>query len=302
MGRAIALLTDFGTDDIYVGVMKGIMHAICPDATFIDITHAIEPQNIKQAAFALLNSYKYFAPGTVFLVVVDPGVGSQRKMIAVESGEFVFIAPNNGVLSYTTMDMDDQSEEHGIYELDNPHYWLPELYKSMNLTHRYILDVSNTFHGRDVMAPAAALIARGELVSSIGTHNDNDFVILNEDYPQLKDGRIDGEVRHVDRFGNVVTNIHSIWWDWDNADILATYPYNNPQPRRLQINPINVYVNVNGQNIQGIHRTYSEVAQGELLALIDSNGYLEIAVNQGSAAALLNVKVGDPVSVKIGNT
>jgi S-adenosyl-L-methionine hydrolase (adenosine-forming) len=298
MGRAIALLTDFGTDDIYVGVMKGVMHSIYPEATFIDITHAIEPQNIKQAAFALLNSYKYFAPGTVFLVVVDPGVGSERKMIAAESGEFVFVAPNNGVLSYATMDMDDQSEEHGIYELDNPQYWLPELYKSMNLTHRYILDVSNTFHGRDIMAPAAALIARGELVSMLGTRNDNDFVTLDEDYPQFKDGRIDGEVRHIDRFGNVVTNIHSMWRDWDNSGEIEVSQYG----QNLRVVPSDIVISISGQKIRGIRLTYSEIQPGELLALIDSNGYLEIAVNQGSAAALLNVKVGDPASVKIGNT
>jgi len=287
MGRAIALLTDFGTDDIYVGVMKGVMHAICPDATFIDITHAIEPQNIKQAAFALLNSYKYFAPGTVFLVVVDPGVGSERRLLAVELGDYMFVAPDNGVLMYVSREL--RGESGDWVELNMPKYHL-----GMK---------SNTFHGRDIFAPVAAYLASGIRIKEIGSE-PNDQSIAAISYPRLHfrtENDLLAEVVHIDHFGNLITSIGL--FHWNTVDELTFEPrFWGNYDGVLSIAAADVEVTVNEHLITPLRRTYGRARRGEILALIDSNGYLEIAVNQGSAAALLNVKVGDPVSVKIGNT
>src|SRR5262245_43284438 len=136
MPGLIALLTDFGTDDIYVGVMKGVMKSIAPDVDFVDITHAITPQSIQEGALALKNSYRYFPQGTIFLVVVDPGVGSTRRPIVVEAGDYYFVAPDNGVLSYTLAELSVTNVQ--AFELSNPVYRLQ--------------NISNTFHGRDVFA------------------------------------------------------------------------------------------------------------------------------------------------------
>ncbi len=143
---SIALLTDFGLQDTYVGVMKGVMLDICPEARLIDLTHAIRPQDVRQAALALLDSYRYLPRRTVFLVVVDPGVGSTRRAIAVDAGPYWFVGPDNGVLSYALREIG----EWEAFELTNDRYWLP--------------DSSNTFHGRDIFAPVAAHIAYGSSV------------------------------------------------------------------------------------------------------------------------------------------
>src|SRR5664279_4495717 len=159
MSRLIVLLTDFGTTDSYVGVMKGVMLGIAPDAQFVDLTHAIEPQNIRQAAFTLLNSYRFFPAGTIFLVVVDPGVGSERKPIAVCAGGsfaegYTFVAPDNGVLSYVLHELGDAQ----AVELDNPAY--------------HLAGISYTFHGRDIFAPAVAHLAAGIALDQLGSPLD----------------------------------------------------------------------------------------------------------------------------------
>src|SRR5688500_2938100 len=148
MSRLIALLTDFGTEDIYVGVMKGVMKSIAPDAEFIDITHAITPQSIQEGALALKNSYHYFPQGTIFLVIVDPGVGSTRRPIVVTAGGYTFVAPDNGVLSYMLVELITISDVQA-FNLAHPSYRLQ--------------NISNTFHGRDVFAPAAAHLASGKV-------------------------------------------------------------------------------------------------------------------------------------------
>src|SRR5690349_6122403 len=150
MNNTIAILTDFGTKDIYVGAMKGVIHRIAPQAVVIDITHHIEAQNVRQAAFSLLGSYTYFAAGTTFLVVVDPGVGSTRKPIVVRAGDYVFVAPDNGVLTYVLANF----ESFEAFELTKQDLWLPE--------------TSATFHGRDVFAPVAAHIAAGIPLEHVG--------------------------------------------------------------------------------------------------------------------------------------
>ena len=148
MTRTVALLTDFGTTDTYVGVMKGVMLGICPDLQFVDLTHAIQPQNVKQAAFALLNSYRFFPPDPIFLVVVDPGVGSERRAIAARAGGYTFVAPDNGVLSYLLRELGHVAS----VELNN-------LQQSLAKVGYRRERISSTFHGRDIFAPAAALLA-----------------------------------------------------------------------------------------------------------------------------------------------
>ncbi|MBZ0277730.1 MAG: SAM-dependent chlorinase/fluorinase [Anaerolineae bacterium] len=279
MNPTIALLTDFGSSDIYVGVMKGVMQGICPEAHFLDITHSINPQNVRQAAFALLNSYTYFSPGTIFLVVVDPGVGSTRKPIAVQAGDYIFVAPDNGVLTYVLAELDVQT----IVELSNPSFQRPA--------------ISNTFHGRDIFAPAAAHLAAGTPVTEIGTQIDH---LFKQPIPHLNiDGdSIMGEITHIDRFGNIITSIGQVRSEESGRLLL------HPRFGRLR-DPIRILVDhismtVHGQTISTLHTAYSEVERGGLLMLTDSSGYLEVAINQGNAAARLGVAIGDRVEVQIG--
>ncbi|RMG86329.1 MAG: hypothetical protein D6712_07790, partial [Chloroflexi bacterium] len=194
MTPTIVLLTDFGVTDIYVGVMKGVMRAICPSATFIDLTHAVQPQNVREGAYHLFNSYRYFPEGTVFLVVVDPGVGSARRPIIVRANGYTFIAPDNGILAYTLQDL---GGEYEAYELANPEYHMP--------------DMSVTFHGRDIFAPGAAHAAAGVPLAQFGPRLEQ---IKSLPTPQMviQEHKISGEVMHIDHFGNVATSIGKLRW------------------------------------------------------------------------------------------
>ncbi|MBZ0291047.1 MAG: SAM-dependent chlorinase/fluorinase [Anaerolineae bacterium] len=279
MSRTIAILTDFGIRDIYVGVMKGVMLNICNSARFIDITHAIQPQNVRQAAFALMNAYRYFAPGTIFLVVVDPGVGGRRRPVAVQAGDYFFVAPDNGVLAYVLSELNPGK----IVNLTNPAHQLSE--------------VSHTFHGRDIFAPAAAHIANGTPLEALGEVVDTlvDFMV-----PELEIGHktITGEVVHIDNFGNVVTSIGVVQWlDHEMAEL-------NPRFGRVdhtrQFHVRDVRVNINKWAADGLKRTYSEAEIGELLLTVDSNGYIEMAICQGNCASRLGTTIGDRVRMTIG--
>lgn len=278
MSPIVALLTDFGLQDNYVGVMKAVMSRIAPDVRFIDITHQIQPQQVRQAALTLLNSYRYFAPNTIFLVVVDPGVGGSRKCIAAEAGGYRFVAPDNGVLSFTLEELGGAS----MVELQNPAYRLP--------------DVSHTFHGRDVFAPAAAHLAAGVSLDELGPRVER---IAQQMKPQLRieAGQISGQVMHIDRFGNVITSIGALSW---NEQGLVLRPRFSRAQTAPVILPAQASVLIKERIVTGIRRSYSEVSRGELVALVDSSGFLEIACNQGSAAALLGVGGGESVILKTG--
>lgn len=254
----ITLTTDFGLRDPYVGIMKGVMTNIIPDVTLINLTHNVSPQDIRQAAFLLSTAIAYFPTGTVHLVVVDPGVGSERRPIAVRTNRACYVAPDNGVLS---MALAHDSAEV-IVHLTNSDYWLPH--------------VSATFHGRDIFAPAAAHLARGVPLQELGVPID-DIVRLSSSMPSRQpDGSIQGHVLHIDRFGNCITDI--------SADMLS------PE--------IPVYVNVAGHSIQGISTTYADVESGQATSLVGSSGFLEVAVRAGSAADQLNIQLRDTVSVE----
>jgi hypothetical protein len=280
MSGLIAMLTDFGRQDIYVGVMKGVMLSIFPDARFIDITHEIQPQNVRQGAFALLNSYRYFPKGTIFLVVVDPGVGTARKPIMVETDDCTFVAPDNGVLSYVL----HESAAYRVYELTDETYRLSQ--------------TSATFHGRDIFAPAAAHLAGGVLPSTMGVVLEQPFMLPLPAFA-VQGRQVSGEVVHIDHFGNVITSIGELRWGKEGR--LSLYPrLGAAGVPSMPIHAAEVIVQIGGQRVMGIVPTYDEVARGDLLALVGSNGYLEAAVNQGNAAARLDVRIGDPVEVHLG--
>lgn len=277
MRPLIALLTDFGIKDIYVGVMKGVMRQICPDVDFVDITHGITHQSVRGGAFALKNSYNYFPEHTIFLVVIDPGVGSARRPILVNAGGYQFIAPDNGVLSYVLADFDE-------YEA---------VILSNDIFHRD--KVSKTFHGRDIFAPAAAYVAQGtHKLADLGEPT-TDLMMLPLPQMSITQETISGEVVHIDHFGNVVTSIGPIKRVDDSKLAL-----NNSAGRARMIADL-VEVKIHSQIIAGIVGAYYEAPRGQLLAQLDSNGYLEIAINQDNAAQKLGVTIGDVVEVVIKN-
>lgn len=274
MTPLIALLTDFGTNDIYVGVMKAVIQQICPAARCIDLTHAISPQNVRQGAFALFNAYPFFSPGTVFLIVIDPGVGSTRRPIAVQAGEYLFVAPDNGILTYVLSELAPEK----VVVLENMDYQLP--------------DRSRTFHGRDIFAPAAAHLAAGVPLERFGAAAGDLFTLPAPTLTVAK-GQIEGEVMHIDRFGNIITSIGKLAWIHD--DSLMLRPRFGSFSGLVHITADRAAVTIADQELHTIQPSYSETARGEFVALVDSSGYLEIAVNQGNAAARLDVQVGDPV-------
>jgi S-adenosylmethionine hydrolase len=264
----ITLTTDFGLADGFVGVMRGVIYSIAPAARVIDISHGIEPQNIHQGAFVLANSVPFFPPDTIHVCVVDPGVGSARRAIAVRVGETILIGPDNGVLSPAIETLAAQNgASPSVVALDKPEFWLAR--------------VSNTFHGRDVFSPVAGHLAAGVRFSYLGSSLDG-FARLALAVPQRgAKGEITGQVVHIDRYGNLVTNIS----DRDIADL----------PRDELV------VEIAGRRVRGLARTYADGAPGELVALIGSPWKLEIAARDSSAARVLKVGVGEQVLVKAGN-
>ena len=281
MSSIIALLTDFGLQDIYVGVMKGVMLDIHPEARLVDISHAIEPQHVRQGAIALRDACTFFPAGTVFLVVIDPGVGSTRRPVAVQARGYTFVGPDNGVLTYALEKLDAEVQ---IVELVNPEYRLPQ--------------VSTTFHGRDIFAPAAAHLAAGVPLAHLGPSLER-LVQLPRPELNIAGASVTGEVTQIDRFGNITTSIGRL--RWVQEDRLLLEPVFEPQGGPLMVSAPEATVTLNGQTIHEIRVSYSEALRGDLLALVGSTGYLEVAVNQGDAARRLEVSVGDRVELVVGD-
>jgi len=258
MGSIVTLCTDFGTADGYVASMKGVILSIAPEARLVDITHQVPRHSVTQAAFVLGSAFSWFPPGTVHLAVVDPGVGGERRGVAVCFRSHYFVAPDNGLLSRVLAGEDP----FDAVVLTQSAYWLPE--------------VSHTFHGRDIFAPVAAHLANGVPLSSLG-EPVADLVRLELPVPRRReDGAIVAQVIHVDSFGNLVTNIP--------AGML-------PERGRRRIT-------VGGITVPGLSTTYSSVDAGDALALVGSHENLEIAVREGSAANVLGVGVGAQVLVE----
>lgn len=262
MRPIVAFLTDFGTRDHYAGVMKGVVLSICPDVTVVDVTHDLPAHDLAAAAYELDATYKYFPPGTIFVTVVDPGVGSARRGIAVEAGDWRFVAPDNGVL---TMVLRETPAKKTV-ELTERRYARPT--------------ISRTFEGRDRFAPAAAWMAKGIAITALG-RPAHDLVTL--DLPLLRENReeISGAVIRIDRFGNAITNI-----DHKAFERLAAGR--------------SVIILAGGEPVDRIVATYAEIGAGQVCALFGSTGHLELASQAGSAAELRSLTLGTPVVVRRG--
>lgn len=256
----VTLMSDFGTTDGYVAAMKGALLTVNPHATLVDVTHHVPRQDVTEAAFQLATVWSTFPEGTVHMTVIDPGVGSSRRPIIVEAGNHFFVTPDNGLLTLLSSNVPPDR----AVVLDRP-----ELFRA---------DVSTTFHGRDIFAPVAGLLAQGKVdITDLGTEIDPGSIVKLPWSPTLDEpGQVRAPVVSVDRFGNCRT--------------LLTQ-------RELPLDLSNVYVRCKDVTIRGIHRTYSDVPMGKTLALWGSHGGLEIAVRGGSAAQSWEIQRGDEVIV-----
>ncbi|HML22818.1 MAG TPA: SAM-dependent chlorinase/fluorinase [Aggregatilinea sp.] len=276
----IAILTDFGLSDAYVGTMKGVALSICPSAHLVDITHAIQPQNVRQAAYVLMTAYRHFPAHTVFLIVVDPGVGTAREPIAVATDHGIYVAPNNGVLSYVLPLLNVQ---HAVI-LQNDAY--------------YHTSRSATFHGRDIFSPGAAYLASGVPITEFGP-TVPELVELPDPTLTVGSEQITGEVIHIDHFGNVITSIGQLQWTAPETLELAPQ-FGADRDAVCAVDAARSRITVRGRTLDRIHRTYGAVDPGTMTVLVGSSGQLEIGVNQGSAAQQLNAKLGDIVTLDLG--
>lgn len=255
--KIITLLTDFGESDAYVGVMKGMIAQITSQLDIIDLTHQIPPQNLLAAKYVLFNAYPYFPSGTIHIVVVDPGVGSTRRGVAIELSNGYVVCPDNGICSGVL------DSAIAAVELTNPQYWR-------------VPNPSNTFHGRDIFAPVGAHLANGVPLAKLGQKVELESLV-RLDLPAIviNQPSIVGCVQYIDRFGNLITNI----------------------PERL--------VNQKSWQIIDLPRVihsataYSDVASGEAVTLVGSHGWVEIAINSGSAAAELNLTWQDKIHLLV---
>ncbi|MFC1553504.1 S-adenosyl-l-methionine hydroxide adenosyltransferase family protein [candidate division KSB1 bacterium] len=250
----ITLLTDFSSSDGYPGIMKGVILDIDPDAKIIDVTHDIPKWDIRSAAFVLLYAYEYFPRGSIHVCVVDPGVGSDREIIILETPDHLFIAPDNGLLSLIF----EKEENYKVYIID------PELDIFGN--------ISNTFHGRDIFAPTAAYLSLGENIMDFGEIY-SEFKTDLIPGPVINRELITGEIVYVDSFGNLISNIK-------RTDIEKFHKRKNIQ------------IEISDQKISGLKKSYDSAGKGEILALISSSDFLEIACCRCSASEILSVKIG----------
>jgi S-adenosylmethionine hydrolase len=257
----ITLTTDFGIQDHFVGVMKGVIYGICPEAQIVDLSHSVEPFHIVQAAFLVSQSWRYFPPGTVHVVVVDPGVGSSRRALLAGCDNQFFVGPDNGVLSTIYRSV----REPIVRTLTNTSYFLQT--------------VSATFHGRDVFAPVAAHLAKGAAPDSFGDTID-DYVLGYWDQPQRISRRVwSGTVLHVDRFGNLITNF-------------PVEEFASLQLRGFELS-------IGTRRLERLVNNYAEGSGDEPFLVFGSSNLLEIAVNQGNAGKLLGCGVGSPCELQI---
>ena len=264
MPPIITLTTDFGLQDEYVGVLKGVMAGLAPQARVIDLCHTVRAQDIRQGAFILQAAAPYFPKETIHLAIVDPGVGSNRQLLAVRAMGQVFLGPDNGIL---TPFLHDPRFEQAI---------------SLDCPQLYLTPLSATFHGRDILAPVAAALANGLGLSGLGPQ------ALKENLTKLASpalqidrihGNIAGSVIHIDHFGNLTTNIHQ-------RDLAG-----------LTADPASIQIFHKQQQVIGLTGTYASRPKGQMLALIGSRGYLELAIAWGNAARILGAEVDDPVRV-----
>ncbi len=255
--QLIALLTDFGTRDWYVAALKGVLMSHSPEARLVDVTHDIPPQDVLAGAFILAAAASWFPPKTVFLAVVDPGVGGERALLAVQTEHHYFIGPDNGLLAPSV----EQAKRRKIRQLTNRQLWLPQ--------------VSATFHGRDIMAPVAAYLAKGGAFDRVGVLA-NRMVTLRLPAVQRAGRVMRGQVIHIDTFGNLVTNISAASTAVrTRGSWVVRY-----KDRKARVVP-----------------SYAGGGPEELVAVAGSCGFIELAIREGSAAWALNAKRGDEVTL-----
>ncbi len=260
--RIITLTTDFGTEDGNAAVMKGVILGLNAHALVVDLTHDIPPQDVAAAAYVLRRAYTYFPPDTIHVVVVDPGVGTERRAIAVQSPEASFVAPDNGVLTYVIQELQDKGHELRIISLTNPQYWLSH--------------VSSVFHGRDIFAPVAAHLSLGVDIDAFGDELE-DYVMLPRPRLEMRPGKITGQVMHIDHFGNLLTNIPQSALDSVRDHFVTA---------------------IAASEISGLTKSFGHREAGDLIAYIDSSGHLAVALVNGSAQQTLNCQVGTPVEIR----
>jgi len=257
----ITLLTDFGSKNGFSGVLKGVIWKIAPDVHIADITHEITPQNIMEGAIALWRAAVYFPAGTIHVAIVDPGVGTSRRSLAARIGDQFFVGPDNGLFTPLLEQAEQAGQPVTIIHLTNPQYWLAE--------------VSNTFHGRDIFSPVAAHLAVGIPLEKMGTPI-NDPVRLRMPQPIKIPGGWRGQVVLIDIFGNIATNL--------NADLVKKNT--------------NVVLKIASRSIQGLVKSYGEGKAGDVVALVDSENFIEVAVVNGNGAQNLGVTIGERVELQ----
>ena len=255
----ITLTTDFGTKDGFVGTMKGVIWGICPSAHIADISHEIAPQNVLEGAFVLWRAERFFPAGTVHIAVVDPGVGTSRRAMAARLGGMYYVGPDNGLPTILINDVYAAGEDPEYVVLDNPRF--------------HLNTVSRTFHGRDIFAPVGAHLAAGVPFEELGTPFKKP-VLLRLPRPDMIHNGYRVHVLLIDAFGNLTIDL----------------PVSAVAARQIVIR-------IKGREIRGLSSSYGHHQPGELIALGDSDGGLEIAVVNGSAARQLDVRVGDTLEV-----
>ena len=265
MSILVTLTTDFGTRDSYVAQLKGAILSRAPGAVLVDVTHEIAPHDIAAAAVVLRDLPRAFPAGTIHLAVVDPGVGSARRLVAFEAGGQRFVGPDNGLWSAVSR----KYPPARVHLIENRALWNSE--------------VAPTFHGRDVMAPVVAHLVNGGDLADVGAVAATPVVDLEEPVQRIGPRRATGTIAAIDRFGNALTSIPVDRLDREWGESRSTW-----------------VVTVGRMRIEGLHDCYADVAPGELVALISSQGDLEIAVCEGNAAEELGLTRGHPVSVEPG--
>jgi S-adenosylmethionine hydrolase len=256
----LTLTTDFGLKDGFVGTMKGVIWSICPDAQIADISHAIAPQNVLEGALVLGRAYAFFPAGTVHVAVVDPGVGTRRRPLAARLGAYFFVGPDNGLFTPIYEEAEKNGWPLDIVHLTNKHYFLAE--------------VSRTFHGRDIFAPVGAALANGVPLAELGPAIP-DPLRLAIPKPEKTPAGWRAHITGVDAFGNLATDLPA-----------AALDEHAPVTFRLL-----------GREVRGLAASYGDKGPGELVALVDSENHVEIAIVNGSAAQVLGARVGDVVEV-----
>jgi hypothetical protein len=260
MRPIISLTTDFGIQNSFVGVMKGVIWGIVPEAQIADITHQIPPQNIRLGAYALWRIVPFFPAGSVHIAVIDPGVGTKRRPIGLKIGENYFIIPDNGLITPVLEDGKRSGAEIKIVHLNNHEYHLSK--------------VSNTFHGRDIFAPVGAHLAAGVPVEKMGDRID-DPVLIDLPQPIKTDKGWVAHITIIDVFGNLTTDL----------------------PASELSDDENVTFHLKGHRVEGLVPSYGHREEGELVALVDSEDYIEIGAVNGNAAEITGAKIGDTIEV-----